>query len=78
MKAIFILIFCGVSLAAIVDGPFQPMPKTPPTPKDNPITPAKVELGKQLFHDPRISKDGSVSCASCHNVMASGADNRAF
>jgi len=46
-------------------------------PSDNPASRAKIELGKQLFFDPRLSKDGTVSCNSCHNVMASGSDNRA-
>ena len=36
-------------------------------PKDNPITKAKVALGKQLYFDPRLSVDGTVSCATCHN-----------
>lgn len=36
-------------------------------PKDNLITRAKAELGRALFFDPRLSADGSVSCASCHN-----------
>ncbi len=35
-------------------------------PRDNPQTPAKIALGKQLFFDPRLSSDGTVSCASCH------------
>lgn len=35
-------------------------------PEDNPITRAKIELGRQLYFDPRISVDSSVSCASCH------------
>lgn len=78
MKALGIILFCNLAVAAAVEGPFQPLPKAPPAPKNNPITTAKVELGKQLFHDPRISKDGTVSCASCHNVMLSGGDNRAF
>jgi len=52
------------------------LPEKPPIPKDNPMSKAKVELGKQLFFDPRLSKDGTVSCNSCHNVMASGTDNR--
>lgn len=56
---------------------FEPLPDTAPAPKDNPTTPAKVELGKQLFFDPRLSADGTVSCNSCHNVMSSGTDNRA-
>ena len=34
--------------------------------KDNPMTRAKIELGRQLFFDPRLSADNSVSCASCH------------
>ena len=35
-------------------------------PADNPMTAAKVELGKQLFYDARLSGDGSRSCYSCH------------
>jgi cytochrome c peroxidase len=33
----------------------------------NPLTRAKIELGRQLFFDPRLSKDASISCASCHH-----------
>ena len=36
-------------------------------PKDNPLTRAKIELGRQLYFDPRLSADGTVSCASCHD-----------
>lgn len=32
----------------------------------NPLTKAKIELGRQLYFDPRLSADGTVSCASCH------------
>lgn len=35
-------------------------------PADNPLTRAKIELGRQLYFDPRLSADGKVSCASCH------------
>ena len=35
-------------------------------PADNPMTPAKVELGKQLYYDTRLSGDGSRACYSCH------------
>jgi cytochrome c peroxidase len=45
-----------------------------PDAKDNPQTPAKVELGKALFFDPRISGNGSVSCASCHNPALGWSD----
>jgi cytochrome c peroxidase len=41
--------------------------KPVPVPADNPMTPEKVELGKQLYFDPRLSCDETVSCASCHD-----------
>ena len=37
--------------------------------------PAKVELGKQLFFDPRLSRSGFISCNSCHNLSMGGSDN---
>jgi len=36
-------------------------------PADNPSTPEKIELGKQLYFDKRLSEDKTVSCASCHD-----------
>jgi cytochrome c peroxidase len=54
----------------------KPLPAKVPVPADNLITPAKVELGKMLYFDPRLSVDGTISCNSCHNVMADGADGR--
>jgi len=36
---------------------------------------AKVELGKKLYFDPRLSKSGFISCNSCHNLSMGGADN---
>ncbi|HEX9833554.1 MAG TPA: cytochrome c peroxidase, partial [Mycobacterium sp.] len=35
-------------------------------PADNPQTPAKIELGKMLYFDPRLAGDSSISCAKCH------------
>ena len=55
---------------------WQALPETAPAPADNPVTPAKVELGKMLFFDPRLSSNGTVSCFSCHNVMEGGDDHR--
>lgn len=45
-------------------------------PEDNPITPEKVALGWQLFYDPRLSADETISCASCHWPEAGFADPR--
>lgn len=35
-------------------------------PRDNPLIEERVSLGRSLFHDPRLSRDGSVTCATCH------------
>lgn len=45
-----------------------------PTPDDNPTTPEKVELGKLLYFDKRVSKDGTVSCATCHDPTMAWAE----
>ncbi len=45
-------------------------------PEENPITEAKVKLGRKLFFDPGLSADGSVSCASCHRPERFFADDR--
>ncbi|RYA24986.1 cytochrome C biogenesis protein CcsA [Malaciobacter halophilus] len=42
--------------------------------KNDPITDEKVELGKKLYFDPRISKSGIISCNTCHNLGLGGAD----
>ena len=55
---------------------WEALPDTPPIPADNPQNEAKIELGKTLFFDPRFSSNGTISCNSCHNVMAGGDDNR--
>jgi cytochrome c peroxidase len=52
------------------------LPALVPAPEDNPSTAAKVELGKQLFFDPRLSGDNSMSCATCHLPKLAFADGR--
>ena len=84
--------FTLIVLAASACGPreavFKPeIPDVPPlpvglegelleVPEDNPITPEKVALGWQLFYDPRLSIDETVSCASCHVAEGGFADPR--
>lgn len=55
---------------------WEALPTVAPAPADNPTTEEKIELGKMLYHDPRLSSTGTVSCASCHNTMLGGEDNR--
>lgn len=68
--------------------PVSPQPSSPPTwrglpalapaPTDNPGNAAKLALGRRLFHDTKLSQDGSLSCASCHDVnKGAGHDGRA-
>ncbi len=46
-------------------------------PDDNPYTPAKAELGRLLYFDNRLSSDGTVSCASCHEPSKAFTDGQA-
>jgi len=50
---------------------------TPPHPQDNVPTAQRVELGKKLFFDPRLSGDGNMSCASCHSPLLGWSDGLA-
>lgn len=61
---------------AMLDQMIEQMPALPgkvgplgqvPIPHDNPMTTAKVELGKMLFFDPRLSGNNHWACATCHN-----------
>ena len=57
--------------AAAQDGePIRPIPEIAD------IDPEKAALGRDLFHDPRLSKDDTVSCASCHDLASGGDDGR--
>jgi len=47
------------------------------TPADNPLTAEKVQLGKQLFFDPRLSGTGTMSCSSCHLPELAFTDQKA-
>ena len=47
-------------------------------PAENPMTGAKVQLGKQLFFDPRLSRDDTISCASCHHPEHGWSNGRQF
>ena len=53
-----------------------PLPTSVPTPPTNLNYKAKVDLGKQLYFDGRLSKNGAISCAFCHNPATGFADPR--
>lgn len=70
-----------VSSAKPVGAPFALRPALGlppvPVPADNPPTAETIALGRDLFHDKRLSADQSISCASCHEAANSFADPRA-
>ncbi len=76
VHTMFITGILGTAVLSMSSAQGDPLPYKPPIPADNPQTVAKIELGKTLFFDPRLSSTGTVSCNSCHNVMAGGEDNR--
>jgi cytochrome c peroxidase len=47
-----------------------------PVPDENPLTPEKIELGRQLFNDRRLSRDGMIACVSCHDPSRAFSDGR--
>lgn len=46
-----------------------------PVPADNPMTPEKVALGRMLYFDKRLSRDGTISCATCHDPKKAWAED---
>ena len=53
---------------------FSPVPDSPPDLEGNPATPVKVELGKMLYFEPRLSSSWLISCNTCHNLGLGGVD----
>jgi cytochrome c peroxidase len=54
---------------------FAVVPDQPPTLEHNELTPEKIELGKMLFFEPRLSASHLISCNTCHNVGLGGDDD---
>lgn len=63
--------------AAANPPPLQSLPAVP-VPNDNPLTPAKIELGRMLFWDQRVSGNGSTPCVSCHFPQLGWSDGNAI
>jgi len=61
------------ALLARAQAIFKPLPVDAATPA-YPLTPARVELGRQLFYETRVSTDGKQSCAECHQPQHYGTD----
>lgn len=70
--ALLLCAFAGGARAEPLDEPLKPLPDA--IAQD----PQRAALGRQLFHDPGLSRNNSLSCASCHQLDKNGADNRAL
>ncbi|MFP7754429.1 cytochrome-c peroxidase [Thermodesulfobacteriota bacterium B35] len=66
--------FGGNSVMKEAQQNFKPIPFGVPELPGNPVTVEKIELGKMLYFEPRLSKSGLVSCNFCHNVGMGGDD----
>lgn len=76
------VVIVGLAAVAAAESPsmheaamliFKPLPSQYDS-TENPVTPAKVELGRHLFFDRRLSKSQTLSCASCHDLQRFGVD----
>ncbi len=67
--AIVLSLVFVVPLTAAISQAYEPLSAIAPIPADNSLTPEKVELGKMLFFDPRLSSSDWISCATCHNPV---------
>lgn len=54
---------------------WQALPVAAPVPPGNPMTAAKIALGERLFHDPALSLNREVACASCHDVRTGAGED---
>ena len=69
MKYVFplLLLFISLQLQAKTEGKEWLRPKNVPQPLDNKLTPERIALGKLLFFDVRLSRNDTISCATCHS-----------
>ena len=71
-----VLALAGSVDAAMVLQPPRGLDLYMPVPASNPLTPDKIKLGRRLFFDKRLSRDGTLSCASCHDPSRAFSDGR--
>ncbi|MCA9737813.1 MAG: cytochrome-c peroxidase [Gemmatimonadetes bacterium] len=64
----------GALPADVPPGLFARLDENPPLLEDNELTPERVELGKMLFFEPRLSASWLISCNTCHNLGLGGVD----
>ena len=81
LAVVLLGVLCGCEIIGPESGgPSRVMPPPGfgpvPSPAFNPTTEAKVYLGRKLFFDPSLSRDGTIACATCHDPRKAFADTR--
>src|SRR5262245_39573430 len=81
IRRLLFLTLVTASILLVENAGFQwnvpkPFPR-PAVPLDNTMSPSKVELGRYLFYDKRLSVNGEEACASCHQQELAFTDGRA-
>lgn len=76
LRNVTFAVLVGCSQPLLAFEVFSPLPHNAPAPADNPQTPARIALGRQLYFDARLSVNNTISCNSCHDVRHDGADGR--
>src|SRR6059058_3034574 len=76
MKPLFLLTL-ALAMEVRAAGPPHGLDLYMPSPEKNRPTPAKIALGRRLFFDKRLSRDGSLACAGCHDPKLAFSDGRA-
>jgi cytochrome c peroxidase len=66
----------GPLLAAVTPEGFPPGPLANAAPAENPLDEARAQLGRRLFHDPRLSRTNEIACATCHQQAHAFAEAR--
>lgn len=72
-----LLLLCLAVLTPVWSGPPRQGEPIRPVPLQHDQPPAKVSLGERLFHDPRLSANSTLSCATCHPLHLGGMDRKA-
>src|SRR3954452_9942765 len=71
-----VLVYCVMAAPAAESSRSLGLDLYRPVPGSNPLTQAKIALGRRLFFERRLSRDGSLSCAACHDPNRAFTDHR--
>jgi cytochrome c peroxidase len=75
-QAVWLLVAAATLGPSVVLEPPLGLDLYMPVPESNPLTREKIALGRRLFFDTRLSRDGTLACATCHDPARAFSDGR--